>query len=137
MNQTVRSRFTPPERRFFKPSPLQAPSNPLNYRAFNIRTKMAVVRLLRRKWCEKDGKWPEVGLAAAARGSDNDRRSPHSAGFRPRISSGKRMSRQDVLAEGSSLAANTLFAGVRGALDAQPETPEGEIGFTRGQARPS
>jgi hypothetical protein len=45
MSQTVRSRFTPPERDSFKPAPLRASSNPLNYRAFNIRTKMAVVRL--------------------------------------------------------------------------------------------
>ena len=32
-NRTVRSLFTPPERSFFKPAPLRAPSNPLNYRA--------------------------------------------------------------------------------------------------------
>jgi hypothetical protein len=37
------------------------PSNPLNYRDFNIRTKMAVVRLLQRKWAKRDGKRPEVG----------------------------------------------------------------------------
>jgi hypothetical protein len=61
-NRTVRSRFTPPERRSFKPDPLWAPSNPLNYRAFNIRTKMAVVRFLRRKWAERDEKRPETGL---------------------------------------------------------------------------
>ena len=35
---------------------------------------------------------------------------PHSAGFRPMIRSGKRMSRLGVLAEGSSLAANILCA---------------------------
>jgi multiple sugar transport system permease protein len=39
LKRTVRSLFTPPERRFFKPDPLRAPSNLLNYRAFNIRTK--------------------------------------------------------------------------------------------------
>ena len=71
LNRTVRSLFTPPERSFLKPSPLRASFNPLNYRDSNIRTKMAVVRLRRRKWGERDGKWPEVGLAAAARGSDN------------------------------------------------------------------
>ena len=31
---------------------------------------MAVVRLRRRKWAERDGKWPQVGLGAAERGSD-------------------------------------------------------------------
>jgi hypothetical protein len=70
MNQAVRSRFTPPERDSFKPAPLRASSNSLNYRASDIRTKMAVVRLRRRKWAERDRKRPEMGLAAAARGSD-------------------------------------------------------------------
>jgi hypothetical protein len=68
--RTVRSRFTPPERRFFKLDPLRAPSNPLNYRVFNIRTKMAVVRLRRRKCGERARKRPEMGLANAVRGSD-------------------------------------------------------------------
>ena len=71
LNRPVRSLFTSPERRFFKPDPLRAPSNPLNYRAFNIRTKMAVVRLLRRKWAERDEKRPEVGPQAGPHGSDN------------------------------------------------------------------
>jgi hypothetical protein len=70
LNRTVRSLFTPPERSFLEPSPLRASFNPLNYRDSNIRTKTTVVRLRRRKWGERDGKWPEVGLAAAARGSD-------------------------------------------------------------------
>ena len=70
-NRTVRSLFTSPERSFFKPDPLLAPSNPLNYRAFDIRTKMAVVRLLRRKWAERDEKRPEVGPRAGPHGSDN------------------------------------------------------------------
>ena len=70
LNRMVRALFTPPERRFFKPDPLPAPSNPLNYRAFNIRTKMAVVRLLRRKWAERTGKRPEVGLLRGPGGSD-------------------------------------------------------------------
>jgi hypothetical protein len=43
----------------------------LNYLNFDIRTKMAVVRLRRRKWGKRDGKWPEVALEAAAPGSDN------------------------------------------------------------------
>ena len=81
LNRTVRSLFTSPERRFFKPGPLLAPSNPLNYRAFNIRTKMAVVRLLRRKWAERDRKRPEMGLAAAARGSDKWPEKPTFCGF--------------------------------------------------------
>jgi hypothetical protein len=45
LNRIVRSLFTPPERRFFKPEPLRAYPKPLNYRTPNIRTKMAVVRL--------------------------------------------------------------------------------------------
>jgi hypothetical protein len=42
------------------PLPLRASSNSLNYRAFNIRTKMAVVRLRRRKSAERDRKRPKV-----------------------------------------------------------------------------
>ena len=100
LNRTVRSLFTPPERRFFKPEPLRAPSNPLNYRAFNIRTKMAVVRLRRRKWAERDEKRPKMGLRAGPHGSDNLPGRPHSAGFRPLIRSGKRMSRLGRLGGG-------------------------------------
>jgi hypothetical protein len=66
----VRSRFTPPERSFSKPAPLRMPSNPLNYRAFDIRTKMAVVRLCQRKSPKRGAKWSESGLEAATRGSD-------------------------------------------------------------------
>jgi hypothetical protein len=62
LNRMVRSRFTPPERESFKPARLRASYNPLNYLDFNIRTKMAVVRLLRRKWAERDEKRPETGL---------------------------------------------------------------------------
>jgi hypothetical protein len=65
------SLFTSPERRLFKPDPLRAPSNRLNYRAFDIRTKMAVVRLFRRKGAERDEKRPEVGLSRGPGGSDN------------------------------------------------------------------
>jgi tetratricopeptide (TPR) repeat protein len=39
----------------------------LNSRASNIRTKMAVVRLLRRKWAERDEKGPETPQAQRAR----------------------------------------------------------------------
>jgi hypothetical protein len=81
MNQTVRSLFTSPERRFSKPGPLRAASNPLNHRPFDIRTKLGVVRLLRRKWGERVGKWPEVDLAAAARGSDKWPEKPTLCGF--------------------------------------------------------
>ena len=62
-NRPVRSLFTSPERRPLKHDPLWAPSNSLNYRAFNISTKMAVVRLRRRKWAERDEKRPEMGLS--------------------------------------------------------------------------
>jgi hypothetical protein len=65
MNQTVPSRFTPTEQGFFEPALLRASSNSLNVLASNIRTKMAVVRLLRRKWAEKDKK----GLKWAIEGS--------------------------------------------------------------------
>ena len=82
-NRIVRSRPTSPERAPFKPAPLRAFSNPLNYRAFNIRTKMAVVRLLRRKWAERDGNGPKWAYRAGPRGSDNWPGRPHSAGFRP------------------------------------------------------
>ena len=71
LNQTVRSRFTPPERHSFKLAPPRADSNSLNYRDSNIRTKMAVVRLPRRKWAERDEKRPEVGLSGDPGGSDN------------------------------------------------------------------
>ena len=71
LNQPVRSWFTPPELQLFQTHSLREPSNSLNYRASNIRTKMAVVRLLRRKWAERDEKRPEVGPRAGPRGSDN------------------------------------------------------------------
>ena len=70
-NRTDRSLFTPPERSFFKPAPLLAPYKVLNYLDFNIRTKMAVVRLLRRKWPERGRKRPKVAPQARCRGSDN------------------------------------------------------------------
>jgi hypothetical protein len=70
MNQTVRSRFTPPEREPFKPARLRASSNSLNYRASNIHTKTAVVRLRQRKRPGRDGKRPKMGFRAGARGSD-------------------------------------------------------------------
>lgn len=113
LNRPVRSLFTPPERSLFKPAPLWEHSNSLNYGAFDIRTKMAAVRLPRRKWSERDEKRPEMALAAAARGSDKWQKNPRSAGFRLLITSRKRMSPTGRLAEGSLLAANILFAGVR------------------------
>src|ERR671919_1594154 len=81
LNRIVRSLLTPPERRFFKPAPLLVSCNSLNYLDFNIRTKMAVVRLRRRKWAERDRKRPEMGLAAAARGSDKWPEKPTFCGF--------------------------------------------------------
>ena len=57
--------------RLSNPHTLRVPCNPLNYRAFNIRTKMAVVRLFRRKGAERDEKRPEVGLSRGPHGSDN------------------------------------------------------------------
>jgi hypothetical protein len=71
MNQTVRSRFTPPERDSFKPAPLRASSNSLNYHASHNRTKAGVVRLLQRKWAERGEKRPEVKLSSRPSGSDN------------------------------------------------------------------
>jgi hypothetical protein len=66
-----RSLFTPPERGSFKPRPYRAPCNPLVCQTFSNRTKMAVVRLLRRKRAERDEKPPEVGLSRRLGGSDN------------------------------------------------------------------
>jgi hypothetical protein len=80
-HRIVRSRSTSPERRSFKPAPLRASSNSLNYRASNIRTKTAVVRLRRRKWAERDGKWPEVGVAVVLCGSDKRPEKPTFCGF--------------------------------------------------------
>jgi hypothetical protein len=77
-NRLVRSRPTSPQREFFKPAPLRAPSNTLIYLAFNIRTKTAVVRLRRRKWAERHGNGPKVAPRAGRRGSDN---SPGMAAF--------------------------------------------------------
>jgi len=113
LNRMVRSLFTPPERESFKPAPLCAPYNVLNFLDSNIRTKTAVVRLRRRKWGERDGKWPEMGLAAAAGGSDKWPEKPTFCGFPTADQEPKRISRLGVLAEGSSLASNILFAGLR------------------------
>jgi hypothetical protein len=55
----------------FRTRPLRSPFNPLNYRAFKIRTKMVVVRLLRRKWAERDEKRPDGGPQAGPHGSNN------------------------------------------------------------------
>jgi hypothetical protein len=71
LNRMVRSRFTLPGRKSFKPDLLRAPSNSLNYRASNIRTKTAVVRLHRRKSAERDEKRPELDPQAGRHGSDN------------------------------------------------------------------
>jgi hypothetical protein len=81
MNQTVRSRFTPPERDSFKPAPLRASSNSLNYRASHIRTKTAVVRLRRRKEAERGQNGPKRVLAVATRGSDKWPEKPTFCGF--------------------------------------------------------
>ena len=67
----VRPRFTPPERGSFKPAPLLASSNVLIFRGSHNRTKMAVVRLRRRKWAERDEKRSEVALSRGPGGSDN------------------------------------------------------------------
>jgi hypothetical protein len=111
-NQIVRSLFTSPERSFFKPDPLRAPSNPLNYRAFYIRTKTGVVRLCQRKVEGRDGKRPKMGLSTAARGSDKWPEKPAFCGFRPVPSAGKRMSQTAKLAEGEELWSNTLFLNI-------------------------
>jgi hypothetical protein len=44
--------------------------NQLNYLGFNIRTKMAVVRLRQRKGPERDGRRPKMAFGTSARGSD-------------------------------------------------------------------
>jgi hypothetical protein len=62
-SRTVRPLFISPERRFFEPAPVLVSCNLLNHLDFNIRTKMAVVRLRRRKWAGESQKRPEMGLA--------------------------------------------------------------------------
>jgi hypothetical protein len=71
LNRIVRSLFTPPERRSFKTRISRVSSNPLSYLDSDIRTKMGVVRLRRRKWAERDRKRPEVAPKAGPHGSDN------------------------------------------------------------------
>jgi hypothetical protein len=99
-NRTVRSQPISPERGSFKPPRFLASANLLFLQAFDNRTKTGVVRSRQRKGPVRDGKQAEMGLAAATRVRTNGRRSPRSAGFRPLIRSGKRMSRLGVLAEG-------------------------------------
>jgi hypothetical protein len=84
LNRMVRSRFTPPERESFEPARLRASPNSLNYRASNIRTKTAVVRLRRRKWAERDGNRPKVASQPGAVVRTIRQEWPHSTGFRPR-----------------------------------------------------
>jgi hypothetical protein len=115
-NRTVRPRFTPPERSSFKPTPPSGASNLLIFQDSNNRTKMGVVRLPRRKWAEREENGPKWGYRGVLVVRTIYQEWPHSAGFRPLIRGGKRMSRLARLAEGSSLAANTLFQ------DRQPPT---------------
>jgi hypothetical protein len=68
--RTFRSQPTSPVRGSFKPVPPLAPSNLLISQASNIRTKTAVVRLRQRKWPDRKGKRPEMGLSAGPRGSE-------------------------------------------------------------------
>ena len=69
-NQRVRPRFTPPERGSSKPTRPRASRNLLTLLASHVRTKMAVVRLRRRKWLVRARKRPEMGLPAGAGGSE-------------------------------------------------------------------
>ena len=107
----VRSLLTPPGRAPFKPIPLRACSNALICRAFDNRTKMAVVRLRQRKSAERGGKRPQMGLSAGPGVRIYDRKGPHSGGLRPAPRPGKRMSQMGRLAEGSTLAPNILLRG--------------------------
>jgi hypothetical protein len=67
-------------------------SNSLHFQAFNIRTKTGVVRLRQRKGPARNEKRPEVGLEAAARGSDN---LPGTAAFCA-IRAGRRVPKKNV-----------------------------------------
>jgi hypothetical protein len=96
-----RSPLTPPERSSFKPMHLWLRPNSLTFLTFNIRTKTGVVRLRRRKWAERDEKRPEMGLAAAARGSDKWPGMAAFCGIPTGDKRRKKMSRLDVLAEGA------------------------------------
>jgi hypothetical protein len=110
LHRRVRSRFTSPERDSFKPAPLRASSNSLNYRASNIRTKIAVVRLRQRKGPKRGRKWPKTGFEGRPRGSDKRPEKPTFCGFPTADQERKRMSRLRTLAEGEELPSNPLRA---------------------------
>jgi hypothetical protein len=74
--KTFRLSLTPPKRGSFEPTSLVASRNLLICPASDIRTKTGVVRLQQRTPAERDGKRPEMGLTAAARGSDERARRP-------------------------------------------------------------
>jgi hypothetical protein len=63
--------FPPPERTKFETSTGLPRPKLLDFLDFNIRTKMAVVRLRQRKRPERDRKRPEMGPQGGIRGSDN------------------------------------------------------------------
>ena len=128
LNRMVRSRFTPPERESFKPAALRAPSNPLNYRAFNIRTKMAVVRLLRRKWAERDGNRPKVAPRAGRRGSDNLPGMAAVCGFPTADPERKKNVPTGVLAERKRLEPSVNYSAIR--TPACPDSPNAHARFT-------
>jgi hypothetical protein len=109
LNGVVRSLLTSPERGSFKPTRPRTSSNTLISQAFNNRTKMGVVRLYQRKGGERARKRLKIALPAGPRGSEECRKCPDSAGFRPARRAPKRMSRLARLAEGEELSSNPLL----------------------------
>jgi hypothetical protein len=74
---------------------------------------MAVVRLRRRKWAERDRKRPEMGLAAAARGSDKWPEKPTFCGFPTAGRERKKNVPMGVLADREDLWSNPLNVGIQ------------------------
>jgi hypothetical protein len=130
-NRRVRSRFTPPERRKFETRAGFALPNILNFLTSHNLTKMAVVQLRRRKWPERGRKRPKWPFTPGAVVRKYRRERPNPVPFRPSTEGRKRMSRLGVLAEGSSLAPNTLFAGFAGRLP----YPSGSAPSSTGRSR--
>jgi hypothetical protein len=80
-NQMARPRFAAPERAPFKPIPVRVSAKALIWQRSDIRTKMGVVRLCQKMRVLREEKWPRVGLATAARGSEVWPRKPAFCGI--------------------------------------------------------
>ena len=81
LNRRVRSRLTPPERKEFVPRAGAIPCNMLNLLTSHNLTKMAVVKLRRRKRPLRAGQRPETGQSEGAGGSEARPRTPAFCGL--------------------------------------------------------